>query len=111
MAKDHQAVIDRAVALVTKLKVTPKDNATSQKLLADAAKTKTMLQAKSGAAFDKAYIDNEVAYHKAVIATVTNTLIPETDNAELKKLLQDAGPIFKAHLQHAEMVQKQFNEK
>ena len=83
----------------------------AQKLLADAAKTKTMLQSKSGAAFDKAYIDNEVAYHKAVIATVTNTLIPETDNAELKKLLQDAGPIFKAHLQHAEMVQKQFNKK
>ena len=72
MAKDHQAVIDQAVALVTKLKVTPKDNAVSQKLTADAAKTKKMLLAKSAKTFDKAYIDNEVAYHKAVIAAVEN---------------------------------------
>jgi putative membrane protein len=111
MAKDHQAVIDQAVALVGKLKVAPKDNATSRNLLAGAEKTKTMLRAKSGAAFDKAYIDNEVAYHKAVISTVNDVLIPETDNAELKKLLQDAAPVFKAHLQHAEMVQKQFKSK
>lgn len=108
MAKDHKAVIDKAVALVTKLKVTPKENGTGLKLQADAEKTKTMLRAKSGAAFDKAYIDNEVAYHKAVISTVENVLIPETENPELKKLLQDAGPILKAHLGHAEMVQKQF---
>lgn len=111
MMKDHQSVIDQAVALVTKLKVTPKDNATSKKLMADAEKTKTMLRSKSGMAFDKAYIDNEVAYHKAVIATVNNVLIPETENAELKKLLQDVAPILNAHLEHAQMVQKQFNKK
>ncbi|MFC5270251.1 DUF4142 domain-containing protein [Adhaeribacter terreus] len=108
MAKDHQSVIDQAVALAGKLKITPKDNATTKKLLADAEKTKTILRAKSGAAFDKAYIDNEVAYHKAVISTVKDVLIPETENAELKKLLQDAAPIFQAHLEHAQMVQKQF---
>ncbi|WP_234462418.1 DUF4142 domain-containing protein [Adhaeribacter terrigena] len=111
MAKDHQSVIDQAVALVTKLNVTPKDNATSKKLMADAEKTKTMLRSKSGAAFDKAYIDNEVTYHKAVISTVNNVLIPETENAELKKLLQDVAPILNAHLEHAQMVQKQFNKK
>lgn len=111
MIKDHQSVIDKAVALTKKLKITPKDNTTSRKLLADAEKTKTMLRAKSGAAFDKAYIDNEVTYHKAVISTVNDVLIPDTENAELKKLLQDVAPILKAHLEHAQMVQKQFNQK
>lgn len=111
MAKDHQSVIDKAVALAGKLKITPKDNPTSKKLMADAEKTKAMLRSKSGAAFDKAYIDNEVAYHKAVISTVESLLIPETENAELKKLLQDVMPILKAHLEHAQMVQKQFNKK
>src|SRR5690349_1319064 len=48
MANDHKSVIDQAVALVTKLKVTPKDNAVSQKLNADAEKTKKSLRAKSG---------------------------------------------------------------
>jgi putative membrane protein len=106
MKRDHQAIIDQAVALVTKLGVTPKDNAVSQKLLADAEKEKKVLNAKSGAAFNKAYIDNEVSYHKAVISVVQGTLIPDAQNAELKALLQKVVPILKAHLGHAEMVQK-----
>jgi putative membrane protein len=110
MANDHKAVIDQAVALVTKLKVTPKDNALSKKLLADAAKTKKELMAKSGKSFDKAYIDNEVAYHKAVIGVVEGSLIPESENKELKELLQNVLPALKAHLEHAEMIQKSFSK-
>ncbi|MEO6851646.1 MAG: DUF4142 domain-containing protein [Mucilaginibacter sp.] len=110
MSNDHKAVIAQAVALVTKLKVTPKDNALSQKLNSDAEKTKKALKAKSGKAFDKAYIDNEVAYHKAVIAVVEGTLIPPTQNAELKELLQKVVPALKTHLEHAEMVQKSLSK-
>jgi putative membrane protein len=108
MAKDHQSVIDQAVALVTKLNVTPKDNATSKSLKAGEEKTSKMLNSKSGKAFDKAYIDNEVAYHKAVISVVENILIKDATNKELKDLLLSAVPLFKAHLAHAEMVQKNF---
>lgn len=111
MARDHKAVIAQAVALVTKLSVTPEDNAVSKSLLADAVKTKKMLESKSKKTFDKAYIDNEVAYHKAVIAAVEGLLIPESENAELKSLLQNVVPALKAHLAHAEMVQKQIEGK
>ncbi len=111
MKNDHTAVINQAVALVTKLNVTPKDNAVSQQLLADAAKTKKTLQAKSSRTFDKAYIDNEVAYHKAVIGAVEDLLIPEAENAELKELLTNVLPALKTHLAHAEMVQKQISGK
>jgi putative membrane protein len=111
MANDHKAVIDKAVALVTKLKVTPKDNAVSQKLNADAEKTKKELRTKTSIAFDKAYIDNEVAYHKAVIAAVDGLLIPQAQNKELKALLESVSPVLKAHLAHAEMVQKSFGGK
>ncbi|HXS54589.1 MAG TPA: DUF4142 domain-containing protein [Hanamia sp.] len=108
MAKDHQSVIDQAVALVTKLKVKPEDNATSKSLKEGEAKTVKMFNSKSGKAFDKAYIDNEVAYHKAVISVVENILIKDATNKELKDLLVSAVPLFKAHLAHAEMVQKNF---
>lgn len=110
MINDHNAVIGQAAALVKKLGVTPKDNEVSKKLLADAEKTKKDLQAKSGEAFNKAYVDNEVAYHKAVIAAVEGLLIPETDNAELKELLQNVVPALKAHLGHAEMLQKNMSK-
>jgi putative membrane protein len=108
MKRDHQAIIDQAVALVTKLGVTPKDNSVTQSLLSGATKTKQMLNSKSGKAFNKAYIDNEVAYHKAVISTVNDVLIPEAQNAELKALLQKVVPLLNAHLSHAEMLQKNF---
>jgi putative membrane protein len=106
MAKDHQSVNDQAVALATKLGVTPQDNQLTQSLLQGAESTKAMLNSKSGAEFDKAYIDNEVAYHKAAIDIVENTLIPDASNDQLKSLLQTALPIFKQHLEHAEMIQK-----
>ncbi|WP_266205063.1 DUF4142 domain-containing protein [Pontibacter kalidii] len=111
MANDHKAVIDQAVALVTKLGVTPEDNAVSKQLLANAEETKEMLRTKSGAAFNKAYIDNEVAYHKAVIEAVEGLLIPESENAELKSLLQSIVPALQAHLEHAQMVQAELNGK
>ena len=108
MKRDHTAVIKQAAALAKKLGVTPKDNPVSQKLLSGAAATKKQLNSKSGKAFDKAYVDNEVAYHKAVIEAVEKLLIPETENGELKQLLQNVVPALKAHLDHAEMIQKNY---
>lgn len=108
MTTDHNAVLAQAGALVKKLNVTPKDNAVSQSLLTGADKTKKTLRSKSGKDFDQAYIDNEVAYHKSVISAVETLLIPETENAELKALLQNIVPALKTHLAHAEMVQKSF---
>lgn len=106
MIKDHSAVLAQASSLVKKLNVTPKDNPVSQKLNRDAEKTRKILSEKSGTAFDKSYIDNEVAYHKSVIDAVKNVLIPETENQELKDLLTNILPALETHLQHAEMVQK-----
>src|SRR3954449_12229455 len=106
MVRDHTAVNAKATALATKLGVTPEESATSKKLKTDGDATLARLKKMSGAEFDKAYVDNEVAYHEAVIGVVTNTLIPNTKNAELKSLLESAGPIFTSHLEHAKHLQK-----
>lgn len=110
MMTDHKAVIGQAVALVKKLGVTPKDNAVSQSLLSASEGTKKELKAKKGKDFDKAYIDNEVAYHKAVINAVKDLLIPQSKNVELKSLLQAVLPALESHLAHAEMVQRKFSK-
>lgn len=110
MIADHSAVIKQAVALAKKLGVTPKDNALTQQLLDGSKKTTASLKAKKGNAFDKAYIDNEVAYHEAVISAVNNKLIPETTNGELKALLQKVAPVLNQHLEHAKMVQAELNK-
>ncbi|WP_443748586.1 DUF4142 domain-containing protein [Asticcacaulis solisilvae] len=104
MARDHKAVNDKALALLGKLKVTPEDNATSQALKAGADAEAKKLEALDSAAFDKAYVDNEVAYHKTVNGALRDTLIPNAQNADLKSLLQTGLKLFEAHQAHAEMV-------
>ena len=110
MVRDHTAVNGKATALAKKLNVTPEESATSKSLKSDGDKMLTELKGMSGAAFDKAYVDNEVAYHEKVIDAVTNTLIPNTKNAELKNLLVSAGPIFQSHLEHAKRLQASLNK-
>jgi putative membrane protein len=104
MVKDHSAVNKQALALVKKLKVKPEDNPTSQALAKQAAAKRADLAKLSGAAFDKAYVDNEVAYHKTVDNALETTLIPSASNAELKSLLETGLKIFQGHEQHAEHV-------
>jgi putative membrane protein len=108
MERDHKAVNDKALALVKKLGVTPEDNDTSKALAKQAADERAALAKLSGAAFDKAYIDNEVAYHKAVDAALETLLIPSASNAELKDLLKTGLKIFQGHEQHAEHVAAEF---
>lgn len=106
MQRDHQAVNDQALALLKKLGVSPEDNPTSQTLSKNATDELAVLEKLDGAAYDKAYIDNEVTFHQAVIAALKDTLIPATQNAELKALLEGAVPLFEEHEQHAEMLAK-----
>ena len=105
MVKDHTDVKNMAVALATKLKVTPADNPTSQSLKAGGDKNIANLKGLKGAAFDKAYMDNEVGYHQAVIEAVEKSLIPGASNPELKALLVKVAPAFVGHLEHAKKVQ------
>jgi putative membrane protein len=105
MVTDHTGVNKAASDLVTKLKVTPESNATSESLKEGGAKNVAALEALSGTAFDKAYIDHEVAYHQQVIDALDKTLIPGAQNAELKALLVKVRPAFVAHLEHAKHLQ------
>lgn len=104
MVRDHDAVNKQALDLVKKLKVTPEDNDTSRALVKTASATRDKLAKLSGAAFDEAYVDNEIAYHKQVNAALETLLIPTAKNAELKSLLETGLKIFQGHEQHAEHV-------
>jgi putative membrane protein len=105
MITDHKGVNKSAVDLATKLKVTPQDNDTSRALKSGGEKNVANLKTLKGAAFDKAYVDHEVAYHAQVIEALDKTLIPGAQNSELKALLVKVRPAFVAHLEHAKQIQ------
>ena len=107
MVRDHQSVNDKALALVKKLGVTPEDNDTSKGLVKQAEGKRAELEKLSGDAFDKAYAENEVAYHKTVNGALETTLIPSSSNGELKSLLQTGLKVFQGHEKHAEGMVKE----
>lgn len=107
MVRDHAAVNDQALGLVEKLGVTPEANPTSASLTAQATQASARLATLSGADFDKAYVENEIAYHRAVNAALSGTLIPGATNPELKSLLETGLTLFQEHQAHAEHLAQQ----
>ena len=106
MVRDHQAVNAKALALVKKLHVTPEANPTSAGLQKSADATLRRLSHLQGRTYDRAYVANEVAYHKTVNGALESTLIPSAKNGELKSLLETGLTLFREHQAHAEQVAK-----
>lgn len=104
MIRDHTAVNRKALALLKKLHVTPQNNPTSQALVKQSDQVRAELAKLSGPAFDRAYIQNEVAYHKTVNSALKSELIPDARNPQLKRLLETGLKIFEGHERHAEMI-------
>lgn len=105
MITDHTGVNEAAGALVSRLGVTPEPNPTSESLRSGGTEAIAALSQQTGAAFDKAYMDREVAYHQQVLDAIDQTLIPSAQNAELKALLEQTRPAIEAHLKHARELQ------
>lgn len=101
MVTDHSGVNKQAVALVTRLKVTPQDSDLSKTLKQGGTDNLAKLKGLKGKEFDQAYVAHEVEYHQAVIDALDKTLIPSAKNAELKDTLVKVRPAFVAHLEHA----------
>ena len=105
MAVDHAGVNKQATQLVTKLKVKPEANPTSESLKKGGDENVAKLKKLNGKEFDKAYVDNEGTYHQSVLDAVDKTLVPNAKNAELKALIEKVRPAFVAHLDHAKHLQ------
>jgi len=97
VAADHVAVQQMGRDLAKKLELipTPPDNDTS---VADCARAVALLQSKTGAEFDRAYLQYEVAFHQSVVDAVKGTLLPASKNNELRNLLNTVLPGFEHHL-------------
>ena len=104
MMRDHHSLRQQGQDLATKLGVTPAPPANDDSQ-AQYDKTMSMLNgAAKGKDFDRAYIDHEVTYHKAVLETATAAM-NAAQNAELKNLIQKAAPALQAHLDMAQSIQ------
>lgn len=105
MMKDHTSAIQQTNDLATKLSLKPEDNDSSRQLEENAEATRKMIDESKGAGFDKAYVDNEVVLHQALLDLLDKTLIAGATSAELKSLLENTRAVVVMHLAHAKTVQ------
>jgi putative membrane protein len=100
---DHLAVQQMGRDLAKKLKLmpTPPDNDTSA---ADCAQAVALLQSKTGAEFDEAYLRYEVIFHQSVVDAIKGTLLPAIKNNELRTLMKTVLPGFEHHLAETKAV-------
>lgn len=105
MITDHSGVNKQATALVKKLKVKPEASDTSRSLKKGGDENIARLKTLKGKEFDKAYVDQEVGYHQAVLDAIDKTLLPSAKNVELKALIVKVRPAIAAHLEHAKHLQ------
>lgn len=105
MIADHSDVIKEAMALVTKLKVTPEENVVSKSARSDGQKNLDRLGKLDGKPFNKAYIQDEIVFHRQVLALINQRLLPGAKNEELQPLLVKARAAVASHLEHAKKIQ------
>jgi len=104
MMRDHHALRKQGQDRAKKLKVTPEAPANDDSKGQYDKTMATLNGAAKGKDFDKAYIDNEVTYHQALLQTATAAM-NAAQNAELKNLIQKAAPAIQAHLDMAQSIQ------
>ena len=105
MTRDHHQLRAQGAALAKKLNVTPAAPSDDPVPAMAEGETNTLNSTAKGKDFDKAYIDAEVNAHKAVLDLATKAA-GQTQNSELKNLIQKAAPVIQGHLTKAESIQK-----
>lgn len=105
MMRDHHTLRAQGAALAKKLNVTPAAPSDDPVQPMAQNETNTLNTTAKGKDFDKAYIDAEVDAHKAVLDLATKAA-GQTQNTELKNLIQKAAPVIQGHLDKAQSIQK-----
>jgi putative membrane protein len=104
MTRDNATVNQLVNDVMTRIQVSPAENAASLEYRDESAMNRDMLRDMQGPAFDSTYIANEVAHHAKLLATIDNLLTPAAKTAQVKQLIASLRPVVEAELAHAEQV-------
>lgn len=102
MVTDHTSANESTTAL----HIAPEPSPLADKLKQESEKALAHNKTLQGKEFDRAYMQEEVYLHRAVVEELDKRLIPAAQNAQLKALLGKLRPAFQTHLEQAETVGK-----
>ena len=104
MTRDNATVNQLVNDVMTRIQVSPAENAASLEYRDESAMNRDMLRDMQGRAFDSTYIENEVAHHAKLLAAIDKLLTPAAKTAQVKQLIASLRPVVEAELAHAEQV-------
>lgn len=102
MLTDHTILNGRANEIAALNRISAVDNDVSLAFRDNSATRRDSMRDLSGAAFDSAYVANEVRYHSELLGAIETVLAPQARNAELREFVANLRPAVSAHLNHAE---------
>jgi putative membrane protein len=109
MTTDHKDMKAKDKALLTRIHVTPNDNALSTQLKTDGQSELTTLQGDSGKDFDRAYMDAQVKGHRHALDLI-DKMSPNVKNPEFRAQIQGARARVEQHLQEAERIHRSLDQ-
>jgi putative membrane protein len=98
VSTDHVGVRQAAFALEEKCKISASLPDERDAAAIEHSKTMSRLIALKGAEFDKAYVEHEVAFHRAAIDAVRGLLLPSATCPALQEHFTSILPAFEHHL-------------
>jgi putative membrane protein len=109
MMGEHHALRAQGQQLAQKLNVTPQPPANDPVQALGQSEMEALQAAPKGPQFDRAYLEQEVAIHKAAL-DLAGKAHDTTQNQELKSLIEKAKPVYERHLEKAEEIQKKLGK-
>ena len=98
LVNDHRTVRQQGRDLAKELHVTPTPPKTELDLAKDHAAAMKRLESLKGPAFDRAFLEHEVAYHRAVLDVTTSALLPSIHTKQLLDFVNKVAPAFNGHM-------------
>lgn len=102
MVSMHTQASARLMDLARRLGIASTECEESRQVTADGAAAQQRLARLRGAAFDRAYMDAQVAAHSRALDVIDRALLPAVSSPEMRTALQgDVRPMVAAHLARA----------
>jgi putative membrane protein len=109
MLTDHRDMQSKDAALLSRLQITPSENAVSNQLKTDAQNELSTLQNVTGRDFDREYIDSQVRAHNQALELIDRTM-SSVKSSDLRNELQKARSKIEEHLREAERIQQSLQQ-
>jgi putative membrane protein len=106
MASEHAQLASKTENSLAKKEIASADSTLSRQIDSDSGKAVEALRTRSGADFDRAYLDRVITLHRFVLDTIDKTLKPAAKAKEVKAAIDDNRAAEAKHLARAEEIRK-----